>query len=225
MKVKAKQAISLLLILLPMGFVIYWLVNRLFVSEDADEGSWWSSFRLFGKAKKYEMNKNGINMQYKIINIVAQLPKNPNKEYPKRSLSQIKRVVLHHSATPMYAKGSKPEVYAQYHIDDRGWAGIGYHFVIQPDGTIYQTNTLDTISNHVQNANTESIGMCFSGNFDSEQPTDAAYGAALWLVPVLNSQLGIQLQIDPHNKYANKSCPGAAIDINEFRRVVYPAAQ
>jgi N-acetylmuramoyl-L-alanine amidase len=226
MNTKTKQAISIVLVALPMGLAIYWLVNRLFiVNEDADEGDhkWWSIFR-FKKVEKYTINKNNINMDYKIQNIVAQLPKHPKKQYSKRSLSQITQAVIHHSATPMNAIGSRPQVYARYHIDNRGWAGIGYHFVIQPDGSIFQTNLLETVSNHVQNANTKSIGICLSGNFDTEKPTDAAYGAAVWLVKALNGQLGRELGIHAHNEYANKSCPGAAIDIKSFKDLVYPVA-
>jgi hypothetical protein len=223
--INKKNLLILIVVLVPMGLAVAWAVNRLFFSsEDTDEGNskWWNSLR-FWKPKPVEYNtSNIINMDYKIINIVAQLAKHPVKKYGKRNLSQITQVVIHHSATKSSAIGSRPEVYARYHVDTRGWAGIGYHFVIQPDGTIYQTNELGTVSNHVQNANTKSIGICFSGNFDEEQPTEAAYNGAIWLVRALSSQFGQQFPIKAHNQYAtHKSCPGAAIDIESFTKQVH----
>ena len=78
--------------------------------------------------------------------------------------------MIHHSATD----DGSPEAYARYHVQTRGWPGIGYHFVIQKDGGIYQTNRLDTISYHVSGQNTNSIGICGTGKW-------AAFTGAQWV--------------------------------------------
>jgi hypothetical protein len=228
MKLKKNQVLTLIAIILPAGLIIAYAVKTLFFVADDDAGE--GDFKIFSwlrfwKPKPVNYSNNNVTMEYKIQNITGQLMKHPTKKYGKRRLDQISQVVIHHSATPMNAIGSRPQVYARFHVETRDWPGIGYTFVIQPDGSIFQTQELNTVSNHVQNANTKSIGICISGHFDNEQPTEAAYNGAVWLVKELNLQLGRELEIKAHNEYAKKTCPGAAIDINIFRqRVKAPIA-
>lgn len=143
-----------------------------------------------------------------INNITAQLPKAPGKSYGKRALSQIQQFVLHHSATT----SGDPWAYARYHVEERGWPGIGYHFVIQPDGTVYQTNELTTLSYHTEGQNTRSVGICLTGSYDNSQPPPAQYSALISLLRHLGDLLG-QKPIYGHHSFSPKSCPGNAIDV------------
>lgn len=153
-------------------------------------------------------------MKYKIIDITDQLPKNGN--YGKRSLSQIVRFVIHHSATTT----GDPWQYAKYHVENHGWPGIGYHFVIQKDGTIYQTNSLDTISYHVEGNNTASLGICLTGNYEVETPPIAQINSLVWLLKKLSSELG-QKPIEGHRAFKSTKCPGDHIDTEAISQMVY----
>lgn len=147
--------------------------------------------------------------QAKIINIVDDLPKG-NGAYSKRSLAGVDKVILHHSAGSFQ---HDPYDIARWHTDPapqgRGWAGIGYHFVIMPTGEIYQTNWLDTLSYHTQNQNTVGVSICMIGNFDTQQPTAAALKSLKQTIYFIESKIGKKLPIHQHREYANKSCPGA----------------
>ena len=46
---------------------------------------------------------------------------------------------------------------------DRGWWGIGYHFVIRRDGSIETGRPMEVIGAHVKGYNDESIGICLVG--------------------------------------------------------------
>ncbi|MBI2600039.1 N-acetylmuramoyl-L-alanine amidase, partial [Candidatus Daviesbacteria bacterium] len=50
-----------------------------------------------------------------------------------RDLSQVNFLAIHHTAAP---DTQTPEEIANYHIQNNGWGGIGYHFVITKDGTV-----------------------------------------------------------------------------------------
>ena len=50
-------------------------------------------------------------------------------------MREIKSVVLHCTATPKDRIVSVAEI-RKWHVKERGWSDIGYHFVIQQDGTI-----------------------------------------------------------------------------------------
>lgn len=140
----------------------------------------------------------------KIIDIVNNLKKSNTQTYDTRDLSQINKIVVHHSATT----SGTPESYARYHVDTRNFPGIGYHYVVQQDGTIYQTNYLNTISWHTGGENTSSIGICLTGNFDVQQPFPAQMAALNSLIAYIKSQLNRPLQIKGHRDYSTKSCPG-----------------
>ena len=104
----------------------------------------------------------------RIVDLVDSLPKHPLKRYGKRSLATIRNLVIHHSASD----GQTPYSIARFHVESKhlaadGAAGIAYHFYLTEDGTIYQTNRLETVSWHVRGKNTPSVGICLSGNLSN----------------------------------------------------------
>lgn len=143
-----------------------------------------------------------------IHDVVDQLPKHATLRYATRQLNRITHLCIHHSATA----GTIPlENVAKYHVEDRGWAGIGYHFYIKPDGTIYQTNRLETVSFHVSQNNDYSVGVCVSGDFTYAPPPDKQVDAAASLVAWLMQELSVPDQnVLGHKEFPNNdtSCPG-----------------
>ena len=153
----------------------------------------------------------GLNVN----NITGKLKKHPSKKYSKRGLGQIDNLVVHHSAT---ASGT-PQAYANYHVDHNGWPGIGYHFVIQKDGSIFQTNDLETVSYHVSNHNTRSIGICLTGDYDTQQPPQVQLDQCGFLIAALRNKLLQALEISGHRDFSTKSCPGSNVDLAYIKRV------
>jgi hypothetical protein len=109
----------------------------------------------------------------KIVNLSDRLPKNPTNSYPTRSLSQIKQIIIHHSAIN---SNVGPERIAQVQIS-QGKAGISYHYFVAEDGSLHQTNPLTTVSAHTAGQDQNSIAICFAGNFTEAIPTQAQLAA------------------------------------------------
>lgn len=153
--------------------------------------------------------------------IAGDLQKHPSKKYGRRLLNQIDKIIIHHSAT---TSGS-PASYARYHVEENKWPGIGYHFVIQPDGQIFQTNKLSTISYHTSGQNTRSIGIVLTGDFDKQQPKAAQVESLVSLIRGLETELGRKFKIEGHNKHSTKTCPGDNVNLQQIiNRVNQPAA-
>ena len=89
------------------------------------------------------------------------LIRHPYKTYDGRPLNAIQKIAVHHSLT---SSGSA-ESFARYHVKHNGWPGIGYHFVIEKDGTVKWCNDLEIKCYHVGNSNRMSIGICLVGDF------------------------------------------------------------
>lgn len=158
-----------------------------------------------------------------IKNITNQLPKHPGRKYQTRSLSQIVRVVIHHTAGPVT---QTPEDIARYHtgpnhICDEGCPGIAYHYMIDRNAAVYQVNSLETVSYHVSGQNTASVGICLIGNYDQIEPTEAQMNAVIRVIRSINRKLGRNLEIAGHRDFANKSCPGDHVDVDWIRQKIY----
>ena len=63
---------------------------------------------------------------------------------------------------------------------DRGFAGVGYHFLIYRDGSVYECRPADTVGAHAntkglsgKSYNSHSIGICYIGGLDKNlKPKD-----------------------------------------------------
>lgn len=86
-----------------------------------------------------------------------------------RPLSQVNYLAIHHTAGP---DTQTPDQIANFHINSNGWGGIGYHFLIAKDGTVYYVGDISTARANVANLNDQVIGICLIGNFmGGKEPT------------------------------------------------------
>lgn len=154
----------------------------------------------------------------KIADIVDKLPTHPDKEYGKRKISDIEYIAVHHSISP----ASHPRNFAEHHVNNNGWPGIGYHYVIDFGGKIYKTNYANTISYHVSNHNSKSLGVCLIGNFKNAEPNEEQFDSAVELVKQLMDSYNIDAEnVKGHSEFEdneNKECP--CIDMKAFRSVI-----
>lgn len=116
------------------------------------------------------------------------------------------RIFLHHSGTNIL---QSIEVIHNYHKNTLGWAGIGYHFYVRKDGSIYRGRPEDVIGAHAQGdkANYDSIGICFEGNFDVETMSEVQKNAGKELVAYLKNKYGID-RVQAHREVNSTTCPG-----------------
>ncbi len=142
--------------------------------------------------------------------LVDKLAKNPNSSYNSRTLDKITHMAVHHSAAPA---NIPPERIAQYHVTNptHQWPGIGYHYYIGPDGTIYHTQDLALSSYHVYKNNDYTVGVCVAGDFTDVVPTPAQLDAAARLIAWLMQELRIPLgNVWGHKEFPLNvtACPG-----------------
>ncbi len=128
--------------------------------------------------------------------------------YAARARSAVKRVVVHHSAAQPTVSWA---AIARYHVRSRGWPGIGYHFGITPDGGLTYVGAVETLRYHAGNANGDSIGVCFAGDYREIEPTAASVATCRQLVAVLETVLGHKLGIVGHKDVMDTACPGARL--------------
>lgn len=135
----------------------------------------------------------------------------------------IQEIVLHHSWSPttqQYRGLATWEAIRNYHMTERGWSDIGYHFGVGPDGSLWELRDYRKSGAHVLNRNQHTIGICMIGNFDSEDPT-RSLAAAAHIVRVLLKRFGLTTSaIRFHSEFQDKTCPGTRVSLAAFRKEV-----
>ncbi|HSW63412.1 MAG TPA: peptidoglycan recognition family protein [Dissulfurispiraceae bacterium] len=147
-----------------------------------------------------------------IRNIVDSLQTHKTLRYTTRQLSRITGIVVHHTTGSVTSLGTSPAGIARFHVEIRRWPGIGYHFFIDVDGTIYQTNRLTTVSYHAGTPNTATIGVVLRGDFSTVHPTAQQKHSLVELLRYLSTHPEYQVSlIAGHGKYPRataSNCPG-----------------
>lgn len=129
--------------------------------------------------------------------------------------SKTDLIVVHHSAS---ADVPAAEIHAWHLV--RGWAGIGYHFVIRNDGSIERGRPQDMIGAHAgAGVNDHSIGICLCGNFMQDQPSEPQLVSLIELVIWLKKYYGVSVgsfDIKLHRQVAATECPGKLFPEKQF---------
>lgn len=85
---------------------------------------------------------------------------------PKRRTT--KYIVVHTSASRPSATVNAKVIKA-WHLA-KGWKDIGYHFVINRDGTVEKGRNVDEIGAHVEGWNAQTLGICLVGGLAEKDP-------------------------------------------------------
>ena len=136
------------------------------------------------------------------------------KEYSwKGSLSvrrATKRIILHHAES---SRCTADDIH-QWHLD-RGWSGIGYHFFVRKDGSVYRGRPENTVGAHASGANSDSIGICAEGKYMTETMPDAQKQSIIELCSYLMNKYGIST-ILKHKDVTSTDCPGNNYPFDEI---------
>lgn len=111
------------------------------------------------------------------------------------------RIILHHAA----GNGSVESVH-NYH-KGLGWSGIGYHYYVRKDGSIYRGRPEEMVGGHTSGYNYCSIGVCAEGNFETDVMSDAQREAIRALVLDIRTRYP-DTQTIRHKDVAATACPG-----------------
>lgn len=124
--------------------------------------------------------------------------------------SSTTRIILHHAA----AKSCTAEHIHQWHLNN-GWSGAGYHFLVCKDGNIYRLRPENKVGAHASGSNSDSLGVCFEGDFMSETMGETQRKAGAELVSYLKNKYGIS-KVQRHKDVCATDCPGNNFPFNEI---------
>ena len=125
----------------------------------------------------------------------------------KRTITN--KIILHHSASTI----GNAKTFHEWH-KNKGYGGIGYHFVILKNGIIERGRNEDSVGAHCVGQNYCSIGICLVGDFTKEKPTNEQISACIELCSWLCDKYSIKAPRDiyGHNYFSRTACPGFLVN-------------
>jgi len=132
----------------------------------------------------------------------------------------VNEIIVHCTATRPEWMARRPtdakvaEIRRWHTTSPRHWSDIGYHYLIDRDGTVAEGRPVEKVGAHVKGHNRGTIGVSLIGGHGSAETDDFAdnytpeQDAALRkLLASLKAAHGIT-KVSAHHDYAAKACPG-----------------
>ncbi len=130
-----------------------------------------------------------------------------------------KYITVHHDGmSPFMAKdqnsaSARIEIIRNGHRS-KGWGDIGYHYVVDRGGRVWEGRELRWQGAHVKGCNEGNIGVCNLGNFDEQSPSDEQLEALEKLLTCLMDKHSVPVsRVRTHKEWpsAATACPGRSL--------------
>ncbi len=138
---------------------------------------------------------------------------NPGK---MKAMNGVNKITVHHEGskpnndTSVAAVTANLRLIQSQHRQRMGAGDIGYHFIIDRTGIIWQGRDWKYQGAHTSGANSNNLGVMLLGNFESQQPTARQLDSLTQLTASLIRKYGLSPRSDiyGHNDFCNTKCPG-----------------
>ena len=147
-------------------------------------------------------------------------------------MTTIRRITVHHTGTlfetmDFRSTSAKIKDYQEYHQETRGWADLGYHFVLDRAGRIWEGRALKYQGAHAGNSqlNRGNIGIALIGNYSEQRLYSLQKESLASLLALLCREYGLSpRQIATHRELKNTACPGKHLQgfVEELRAGALP---
>ena len=128
---------------------------------------------------------------------------------------RVERITVHHDGmSPVELRtksdaADRIELIRKSHVERRGWADIGYHLIVDPQGRVWQGRPVELQGAHVKDHNERNLGVLVLGNFEHQYPTPQAIQTLDRLLTEKASTYRVPLRwIKTHQEWASTACPG-----------------
>ena len=82
-------------------------------------------------------------------------------------MRKINKIIIHCTATPEGRDVTKKDLYT-WHVKERGWSDIGYHFFIDLAGELHECRPIERTGAHTKGHNWDSIGIAYAGGMNAD---------------------------------------------------------
>lgn len=145
-------------------------------------------------------------------------------------MRQIKHLTIHHEGyrevnfTDAAETVARLQAIQRYHHEELGWADIGYHYIIDRAGRVWEGRPLGYQGAHVKAHNPENVGIMVLGNFELQQPSQQQVTSLVAMVNHVAGKYRLPVrEVRTHREWPDQStrCPGRNLQrqVDAMRRV------
>lgn len=149
-------------------------------------------------------------------------------------LTKVRYITVHHEgwdpfwATDFAETAERVERVRVGHRNAKngGYADIGYHFIVDREGRVWEGRSLRFQGAHVKARNEGNIGIMCLGNFEQQAPTEKQLAGLAQQVKAMRAKYNIPVQrVYTHQEWPDSKtlCPGRTLQtwVERQRRVVF----
>lgn len=194
-------------------------------AETGDNGDTGSAGLTQREQECMDAQRNYPN-EFKTVNRQATV-NGSTLRWPHTYSKQIDLLVVHHTAVAVQndARSGVEQVRAiyEYHAQNKGWGDVGYNYLIDRDGQIYEGKSGGdyVVAGHAYCHNVNTIGIVLLGNFEVEKPSQDQMKGLQWLLDDLANKYNINVDANAtyhgemfsspilgHGDLLSTACPG-----------------
>lgn len=131
-------------------------------------------------------------------------------------------IIIHHSATK---DGLAKDFNAikNYHVNTLGWYDIGYNWIVERVNGVAtvikgRDEMISGAHTKQQGMNSKSISISFVGNYDIDELPSDMFRVGVELIKDIRKRYKKDFELEPHSKYANKTCPGKKFPLELMKK-------
>ena len=120
---------------------------------------------------------------------------------------RVQGVVVHHSGVEDGPRGSSAVKAFERHHLGLGWDGIGYNWLVDETGTIFEGRGWGSRGAGTKGWNSRSISVCYTG-YGYQRPHANVLESIQGLVHAAEEHFGRGLWVSTHRRKGSTTCPG-----------------
>ncbi|MEM9416356.1 MAG: peptidoglycan recognition family protein [Planctomycetota bacterium] len=144
-------------------------------------------------------------------------------------MNGIQKITIHHEGsravdfTAFNTTAQHLDKIRKSHVNNNGWSDIGYHYIVDRAGRVWEGRATRYQGAHVGRNNENNLGVMALGNFDRQSPTQQQLNALFDTVKKLKQQHRIpRASVKSHQEIRPTACPGRNLQrhMDALRRYV-----
>lgn len=131
------------------------------------------------------------------------------------AMNGISKLTIHHEGSTAVnfsshsATADRIEKIRKFHTGKRQWGDIGYHYIVDRAGRVWEGRPIQYQGAHVSKNNEHNVGILVLGNFDKQKPSDAQMKSLYDTAAALTKHYRIKKSlVRSHKEINTTACPG-----------------
>ena len=130
-------------------------------------------------------------------------------------MNGVTRITVHHEGfRPFWSADTRTtairlEQIRRTHTADRGWADIGYHYIVDRAGNVWEGRDIRYQGAHVKDNNEHNLGIMLLGNFEQQTPTQTQLTTLQSTLRFMMARHRVPVsRVYTHRELGKTACPG-----------------